>query len=125
MQNRIARKPQREKLLAPAVTFHRTQAFEPSDAVGNVHNVIARLQVKKRINRPPCTNAADAANLCVAAEYFMVRSDGQGLVRPVEAAVDMSDAQLQSSGKGRVRLAQQLLETFLLGQVLTVDPQLG
>src|SRR3954452_14469234 len=72
MQRRVVRKAQREIFLALALLGDCLHAGELRDAVGDVNDVIADLEIQERIDRARRDDFAHAATLLVAMEKFVM-----------------------------------------------------
>src|SRR3954452_8456211 len=72
MQRRVVRKAQREIFLALALLGDCLHAGELRDAVGDVDDIVANLEVQERIDRTRGDLLANVSTLLVAMENLVV-----------------------------------------------------
>ena len=106
VQRGVVGKSQREIFLVLAVLGHRVHARELGDAVGDVNDVIALLEIEERIHRPRGDHLAHAPPLLVAVEQFVMPEQRHRLASipeiPDESAMQIPrrDVDLRRSGRG-------------------------
>ena len=111
VQRRVLGEAEREVLLALAVLGDRLHPRELGDAVGDVDDVVADLQVEERIDRPRGDDLLHAAALLVAVEQLVVaeqreralalahRDPSARRLVPHEPAVQIADRRRRASAQ--------------------------
>src|SRR5262245_46979853 len=78
VERRVLGESQREIFLALAVLGDRLHACELGDAVRNVNDVVAGLEIEERIDGTGSDDSSDAPSLLVAVEELVVAEEGNG-----------------------------------------------
>ena len=81
VQRCVLGKSQGEIFLACAILGDRLHAREPGDAMGDVHDVIAGLEIEERIDRPRGDDLLHPPALLVAVEEFVMAEEGERKAR--------------------------------------------